>query len=82
MNQHSIIAPETRRQELQWSRVMIGKCSETGVWGPKGRFGGSWVRGREERAGTEMVYCIAWQKQPPWRMKGVVGSEAIAFERW
>jgi len=39
--------------------------------------GGSWVRGREESAGTEMVYCIALQKQPPWRTKGVVGSEAI-----
>jgi hypothetical protein len=25
-----------------------------------------------------MVYVIALQKQPPWRAKGSVGSEAIA----
>jgi len=79
MNQHSIIAPEILRQELQWSRVMMGKRSVTWFCGPKGWFGDSWVRGREDRAGTEMVYVIALQKHPPWRIKGVSGRGAMVL---
>jgi len=64
-NQHSTIEPEIRRQELQWSSVMIGRRSVTLFCSPKGRFGGSGIAGLDSSAGTEIVYVIALQKQPP-----------------
>lgn len=56
---------------------MIGRRSQSSVWGPRGNFGGLGRVGRDATSGTEMVYSTALQKQPPLRVKGVVGSAAM-----
>jgi hypothetical protein len=82
MNQHSMIAPGTRRQAWQWSIEMTGMRSLTSLGGTSRR---SSVRGvlgssfRSESWGTEIVYRIALQKQPPWSWNGVFGSVFAAM---
>jgi len=85
MNQHCMIAPGTRRQEWQWSIEMMGMRSLTSLGGTSRR---SSVRGvlgssfRSDSWGTEILYRIALQKQPPWRLKGVFGSVFAAMMSW
>ena len=38
--------------------------------------------GRDANSGTETVYLTALQKQPPLRVKGVVGSDAMGTCFW
>lgn len=56
---------------------IMGRRWETSLCGPRGFLGGLGRRGRDARSGTETVYLTALQKQPPVRVKGVVGSVAI-----
>lgn len=55
MNQQSMIVPAIRRQELQWSKEMIGMRLLTSCWGPTGLSGSFSMIGREAKAGTEIV---------------------------
>lgn len=55
INHDSIIAPEIRRQELQWSKVMMGRRFEASYCGPNGNFGGLGIIGRDSIAGTDIV---------------------------
>ena len=55
MNQHWMMAPETRRQEVQWSKETIGRRSVISLPGPIGYLGGVGIRGRDDRVGTETV---------------------------
>lgn len=69
MSQHSTMAPGDRRQELQWSREIMGMCEviSFGVWISLDGMGG--IMGRSERGGTLTVYRTAEQKQPPFKVK-------------
>lgn len=69
MIQDSTMMPGTRRQELQWSREIMGIRSLTSLGGTKKRIKLALVLGRgfrSESSGTEIVYRMALQKQPPW----------------
>jgi len=83
MNQHSTIAPAIRRQDVQWSRDMMGRCSVISFWAPSTGcvlpFG---ISGREESSGIESLYLMALQKQPPVSMKGVEGRDAMTDFRF
>jgi hypothetical protein len=77
MNQTWITAPEVRRQFWQWSisttgmRVSTDSVAEIGVG-----FAVGWT-GRSSHAGTLTVYRHAPQKQPPVRVRGSFGRNAI-----
>lgn len=71
------IDPTVRRQELQWSTKVTGKCSLTSLSETSGLLGRFGMIGRWDNSGTEILYLIALQKQPPWSWKASFGIGAI-----
>jgi len=55
MSQHSTMEPGERRQELQWSREIMGMCEVTSFGAWISRDGTCGIMGRSERGGTLTV---------------------------
>lgn len=71
------MVPPMRRQDVQWSSVIIGRRSLT-LFGEKISFLGSLgILGRASSSGMEIVYRIALQKQPPLSWNAVSGRPGI-----
>lgn len=75
--QQLTMAPDARRHEVQWSKVIRGNVVCVVVVGDVGVGPAMGHAGRSEAVGMSMVYFAAPQKQPPWRLSGVLGRKAM-----
>ena len=55
MSQHSTMLPGARRQDVQWSSEIMGRCDEVVVGGWVSRDGMEGIFGRSSRGGTVIV---------------------------